>query len=134
MKIRTDELTGAALNWAVAVAEGYQPVYTAGGPLPMFRKGEDVLHTIPPYSTDWAYGGPIIERDEIRVLPPVVRRIGAEQLAFPVPYWRARMGEDDADVILCHRGPTPLIAAMRCRVARSLGDEVDVPDSLVEAP
>jgi hypothetical protein len=28
------------------------------------------------------------------------------------------------------RGPTPLIAAMRCYVASKLGDEVDVPEEL----
>jgi hypothetical protein len=29
-------------------------------------------------------------------------------------------------------GPTPLVAAMRCYVASQLGDEVDVPDELVD--
>ena len=31
----------------------------------------------------------------------------------------------------CERGPTKLIAAMRCYVASKLGDEVDVPEELL---
>jgi hypothetical protein len=30
-------------------------------------------------------------------------------------------------------GPTPLIAAMRCYVASKLGDEVEVPDELLQS-
>ena len=51
MKIRTSELTGAALDWAVAKAIGeYKPM------------------AVPHYSTDWALGGPIIEREKISLL------------------------------------------------------------------
>lgn len=47
MKIRTAELTGVALDWAVAKCEGYAS--GCGG--------------VVPYSTDWSQGGPIVERE-----------------------------------------------------------------------
>ena len=105
MKIKTSELTGQALDWAVCKAKGeYQcPVdeYTA------------VWMTNRRYSTDWLLGGPIIERERLCVYD-----IGGDE-------W----GCDD-NLIPRSTGPTPLIAAMRCYVASKLGDEVEIPEEL----
>jgi hypothetical protein len=49
MKIKTSELTGTALDWAVSKCEGL--VWA--------------LHGHIPFSTDWSQGGPIIEREEL---------------------------------------------------------------------
>jgi hypothetical protein len=87
-------------------------------------------------STDWSQGGPIIEREGISLRP--IRRPGHEldgqclahidhgntgtmvqwvkRESFSRHYWR---------------GPTALIAAMRCYVASKLGDEIDVPEELL---
>ena len=100
--MKTSELTEAALDWAVAQCE-YVDV----------RYGFD--DNCPEYSTDWAQGGPIIEREGI-------------QLARLEDVWEAWV---DADGVFC-QGPTPLIAAMRCSVASVMGDEVDVPEELLE--
>lgn len=106
MKIKTSELTGAALDWAVAVCEGVDPEAAR-----LFFDG-GYYH----YSTNWAQGGPIIERESIALLPS--GDWGAvKNLAFLTP---------------THHGSTPLIAAMRCYVASKLGDEVDVPNELIE--
>jgi hypothetical protein len=96
--MKTSELTGAALDWAVHQA-----------------RFEGACHDepFPSYSTDWAQGGPIIERERINLEP--FSNINGEQ-------WSAD-GEWDS--------PTPLIAAMRCYVASKLGDEVEVPDEMV---
>ena len=64
------------------------------------------------YSTNWAKGGPIIEREEICVLAPV-RGL-----------WRGRKEGRT------QYGPTPLIAAMRCYVASKLGDTIEVPEEI----
>ena len=53
--MKTNELTGAALDWAVAQCEGFS-----------VRNGFD--DNCPEYSTDWTQGGPIIEREEICML------------------------------------------------------------------
>jgi hypothetical protein len=116
MKIKTAELTGAALDWAVAKCEG--------------RKEPEVLnnfavawYTWPNthYSTNWAQGGPIIEREGIDVFyekhttgswcgsAPRGNKVGWRYLQY---------------------GPTPLIAAMRCYVASKLGDNIEIPEEL----
>jgi hypothetical protein len=98
--MKTSELTGAALDWAVAKAIGdYKPV------------------AVPSYSTNWSQGGPIIEREAITVSEgsPV---LGLEWMAC-----------DRGSTHIQH-GPTYLIAAMRCYVASKLGDEVEIPEEL----
>jgi len=109
--MKTSELTGHALDWAVAKCEfvGDLPFVSIGGEL---RSKHDAWHYQP--STDWAQGGPIIEREGIELL---CESLGFRWVAMPQkgPEWQ---------------GPTPLIAAMRCYVASKLGAEVDVPEEL----
>ena len=100
MKIKTSELTVTALDWAVARIEGDELPKSGG-------KGSD-------YSTDWAQGGPIIERENIALYPHGDGTYEAEVFLNP------KRGA----------GPTPLIAAMRCLVASKLGDEVEIPSEL----
>lgn len=115
--MKTSELTGAALDWAVAQAEGFdwyiEVKPTAYGPKPfVFEEHGEVSCKFQP-STNWSHGGPIIERERI-------------QLARVEDVWEAWV---DADGVFC-QGTTPLIAAMRCYVASKLGAEVDVPEEL----
>jgi hypothetical protein len=105
MKLKTSELQGAVLDWAVAKCEVGDAINEIDDP-----------HF---YSTDWALAGPIIEREGI-----TVRR-------YTDALWDASIGRLDyvAD------GPTPLVAAMRCYVASKFGDDlvlfkVEVPDEL----
>ena len=103
MKVKTSELQGAALDWAVAECEQFV---------------EDEFEP----SENWADGGPIIEREEISI------EFGrAEFKSAWVAYKLGSPHEDNPKF-----GSTPLIAAMRCYVASKLGDEVDVPDELME--
>ena len=100
--MKTSELTGAALDWAVHVA--------LNGSCEGYAEHE--------YSTDWAQGGPIIEREQINIR---VSTIGGEWVGFCDNGW----GVDGWST-----GPTPLIAAMRCYVASKLGDDIDLPKEL----
>jgi hypothetical protein len=125
MRVKTSELTGAALDWAVAKCEGAfdwrQRIEWHNKPWQCsFRDEEEpdaVYHCYLnelEYSTDWAQGGPIIEREGITIGPTT------EGTAY------ANMGLSKH-----HRfGTTPLIAAMRCYVASKLGDQVDIPEKL----
>jgi hypothetical protein len=97
--MKTSELTGAALDWAVAMAENWA------------RADFEVK----PYSTNWAQGGPIIERAKIVISPD------------PQHGWRAMPYMDLTEFY----GPTPLAAAMRCFVASVLGEEVGVPEGVL---
>lgn len=113
MKIKTSELIGPKLNWAVAKCEGIKRPYIHDG---FCKYGLDFCgnEVFLMYSTDWACGGPIIEQECI-----AIKAIATE----PV-HWRAGFYYQI-------KGPTPLIAAMRYYVASKLGDEVDVPDEIL---
>jgi hypothetical protein len=122
MKIKTTELTDAALDWAVCEATGLLAAY------PRVRKdfalqwpstGNQHLHP----STDWSQGGPIIEREKID--------LNHYRLADKTAMWEASgsIGAKGAGYRYAV-GPTPLIAAMRCYVASKLGEEVEVPEEL----
>lgn len=105
--MKTSELTGAALDWAVAKCEGV-------------INGDDldvgfILERGYIPSTDWAQGGAIIEREMLTVTP--AKHAGWQ--AFAWPKTRAIWGD------------TPLEAAMRCYVASKLGDEIEVPDEFM---
>jgi len=103
VKIKTSELTGAALDWAVAKCEGKA----------FAELGEKFKFAYSP-STIWAQGGPIIERERITI------RFWEGESVVDAYKWDTPSST----------GPTPLIAAMRCYVASKLGDEIDVPEEL----
>ena len=120
--MRTSELTGAALDWAVAKCEGKVEQGAYG--TPEFRDGAVHIHYCDATlsgcyspSTLWTQGGPIIEREHIALdyyhtpIHPDVQ-----------PLWGARHGS-----VAFEYGLTPLIAAMRCYVASKLGEEVEIP-------
>jgi hypothetical protein len=118
--MKTSELTGAALDWAVAKCEGVSFVwletdYSTDGRT--FQRGT-AQAAGPHYSTNWAQGGPIIEREKLDVC-----------IHKPTHQWCSAT-QSSADRFARGYGPTPLIAAMRCYVASKLGDEVDVPEEL----
>lgn len=117
--MKTSELIGAALDWAVAKCEGL--TIEAFG-----RYGVAVIECQKMYSpsTDWSQGGPIIEREKIT--------IGYERYGSPGgETWDAVKKASHEDTVLwIEYGPTPLIAAMRCYVASKLGDEVEIPEEL----
>ena len=120
MKLKTTELQGAALDWAVANCEGELSQH--GGQVHLVeskvRFYEDTLDIQYTPSTDWAQGGPIIERE------------GINFRALSGALWEAETWSAEGGQYLLD-GPTPLIAAMRCYVASVLGDEVEVPNELV---
>jgi hypothetical protein len=122
--MKTNELTGAALDWAVAKAAAMtieiRPAGTCGRPLYVLAAEAGRTPWTWEPSTSWHQGGPIIEREVIVLTHP------------KYDCWTAT-GQDptDLDVPLYQEdGPTPLIAAMRCYVASKLGDDIDVPKEL----
>lgn len=143
MKIKTSELSGVALDWAVAMAEGdrvFRPRVARPSDwdrAAFMENGSDdrwcVKAQVPDVgwyadysynpSSCWLYGGPIIDRE--------MRELGFD-------LWRPRASADffatyerglpDSYV----SGPTPLIAAMRCYVSSKCGDKVDIPEELLK--
>jgi hypothetical protein len=108
--IDVSEWTGESLDYAVEQALlGEQPGPTC-----------DVYIKPPPYSTDWRYGGPIIERERISVwYDELLVDVGGP--------WHAAIElmvtpSGDLEGEYQHSGPTPLIAAMRAFVASNSAD------------
>lgn len=106
--MKTADLIGPALDWAVAKCEGEK--YQAE------TVWNDIGFEYPPhrYSTDWAQGGPIIELETYCL----------QHIQMFDQEWVAS-GSGNSEY-----GPTPLIAAMRCYVASKLGNEVEIPEDL----
>lgn len=129
MKIKTADLIGPALDWAVATIEGYGGLrrnpHAFDQSLIMNRgDGQCVLFSTLNYSTDWSQGGPIIEREKLEVR---ANDYEWQAFCFGFPTTRSHSGQK-----VWASGPTPLIAAMRCVVAAAnLGDEIYVPNELV---
>ena len=145
MKIKTADLIGPALDWAVAKCEGTPLIYagrkwpTDGAVTVEYAPWRvcEVVDGSGPYvaslcraqyspSTDWLQGGPIIERDGISVETwnediPGIEWAASREITVN------QCGDSDR---LSSFGPTPLIAAMRCFVASKLGDEVEIPEEL----
>ena len=124
--MKTSELTRAALNWAVAKCEGHEDKQR----LVRFAQNTPLIVFIPTastddgkggwyanFSTDWAQGGPIIDREG------VCFEFDVESELFTA-YFPTKQGSAEGV------GETHLIAAMRCYVASKLGNEVDVPKEL----
>ena len=90
--MKTDELTGAALDWAVAKCEGVEIIVR--------QENWDW------YSTDWTQGGPIIEREKIATAWHITRWVawrGVIEHPGPTPliaamrcYVAAKLGDDIA--------------------------------------
>ena len=103
--MKTSELTVAQLDWAVAKCEDIHLTPHRGG------------GSYAAYSTDWAKGGPIIERECIDL-----QYQGGE-----TDIWAADMCGNESSIY----GNTPLIAAMRCYVTSKMGDDVEPPRELL---
>ena len=102
--MKTAELIGPALDWAVAKCEGRDWPDNAAKFL-----GEQYYNP----STDWSQGGPIIEKEKIAI-------------DWDYDRWNASTDNHPA----YYSASTPLIAAMRVYVASKLGDEVEIPEEL----
>ena len=99
-KMKTADLEGVALNWAVDRC------------LP-----DELLPADWPIG--WGVMGPIIEREVIGVEPTGTT---------DEPWLATCTGSDGLENM--QTGPTPLIAAMRVFVNSKLGDEVEIPEEL----
>lgn len=139
VEVKTAELVGAALDWAVGKCSG-MPLFTMGDDWPgnysvTVMSGEhpvlilDLTNrmwlehqgvTVPWLpSTIWAQGGPLIDQYQIELL----QRYGPGILK----YWYAFFQPNSRKYM---KGDTALMAICRAVVAANLGDVVQVPVEL----
>ena len=123
--MNTHELEGALLDYWVAKAEGL-PLgcdWDQGDYILVGTGTNGALEEFSP-STDWAQGGPIIERERIEL---IYYGKGGDRLPARNA-WDAQIGCDthyiDQGIGDATGGPTPLIAAMRALVAFKFGEDV----------
>lgn len=122
MKVKTSDLTGAALAYVVASLEGYTDLRPN-----THRFDNSLIMTHPNggsymqlenlrYDLDGNFASPIIEREKISL------------------YWERNTERWDASMnngSYVETGTTHFIAAMRCYCCAELGDEVDIPEELL---
>ncbi|WP_340615823.1 phage protein NinX family protein [Xenorhabdus entomophaga] len=146
MKIKTSELTGRALDWAVARAVGMdiymvnhyddeyawigngrvrqaafeKPIITVGLCNDVHIEFEAESKPYSP-STDWARCGPLIEKHHVELN---FNSVSEEWSAYIFNFEELESVIEDGD--------TPQIAICRAVVAAQLGDEVEIPDELME--
>ena len=112
--MKTIELKGAALDWAVAKSAKLTIIQIKGG-FPYVPKYPTIGGQRFNPSTDWSQGGPIIEREKLVLAYQYVDGL-----------WQVYYQSKERT----HYGPTPLIAAMRCFVASEMGDIVEITKGL----
>jgi len=127
IEVKTAELSGPSLRWAVAQAEGLEvtihpPAYGNGHRLAVNGKTEAYRP-----DTDWGQGGPLLDRH--------CKSFGCVQDGRDGT-WRAfgyGKGEafDPNRTMRLASGPSILVAACRAIVAAKLGDTVAVPAELL---
>ena len=131
VEVKTAELVGAALDWAVAMATGWESdrpqdgqirkgdIYALVGPKPQYN-ANFCMYFSP--STDWSQGGELIDPYNVKVFSyPNGSGNGRASARFVFDseiYWQC--------------GETPLIALCRAIVSAKLGDLVQVPSRLFQ--
>lgn len=145
VKVKTAELTGPALDWAVAQAvkpigfvmrecDAMDPPWVLGiADIPDERKcrileikPEDIDIDELPLKGNWApsrfwsQGGPLIEKHSVG-------------FSLFNDEWLACADETNTGCGIAGSGPTHLIAVCRAIVATKLGDEVEVPQDLISS-
>lgn len=123
MKIKTSKLEGMALCYTLCMIE--MPHLVWGETIGMHHASRQIV--VPElaepkcYSPfmNWEMLGPLLEREKISVE------------IKPHGYWMASYQYNYADEKrFLTLGDTPLVAAMRCFVQATLGDEIEIPDDL----
>ena len=134
MLINVNDLTGQALDYAVAKADGRTIRHNPMGPtipgywiweeVPSGKGGVILSRCIYKKiggeyspSTNWGQGGPIIERERIAIDPYICNEFGAYYKRWGDAFYQC-----DENL---------LIAAMRCFVNYKLGDVVEIPAGLI---
>ena len=111
--MRVSILSGTELDWAVTVIENPDALKYGLEDWKQRRKygvknGEFLFR----WSSSWAQGGPIIQREGISI-------------NYENGQWIATRAEGAA--VSEQWGTSPLDAAMRCYVAAMLGDDIEIP-------
>lgn len=125
IEVKTADLVGEALGWAVGMAEGLElemepPHYNTSWRV-FARHRYTVTEQAKRFNPweDWAVGGPLLQKHNVSLHCP----------HKDWDYWAAWITENGKDV--AHGADLPLPAACRAIVAHKIGDTVQVPKELM---
>lgn len=122
IRVNVAELSGLALNWAAAIHSAPPGGHEA------WKQDRLDSGWVPAgfqFDEDWRLVGPIIESCGAYVMP------GCGTLA-PIGAWDARIDDPEGEPWVA-QGPTPQIAVLRCWLMMRVGEEIDVPEQLLNA-
>lgn len=130
IKIKTQELTGNALDWAVATCLGYNNLrrnchrFDDGFIMDSPQTGTVFLSELD-YSSNWSKAGQVID---------LMGDYCQEGNKAKGEYYCSTpsVAETWHNHPVRGTGPTPIIAAMRCYVASKRGSELKIPAELVD--
>lgn len=139
-KIKVSKATGIVLDWLVGKANGNECfiINMAYNSLALITPKSCDLGGGNEYwapSTDWAQGGPIIDREDIIFDRNPERSNNTTEHDFfsQMDRVKPKPGTSCTFWYAPALGPTKLIAAMRCYVRSKLGDEVEVPENIIKS-
>ena len=133
VEVKTAELVGPALDWAVAMAEGWAPDRPQDGQIKSeYRRlvvGRCPVwgnpHNFYSPSTEWAHGGPLLDKYDIALNGGKTESVKGRGI------FATLSGVAEGEPNACAFGTTRLIALCRAIVAAKLGGVVQVPAELV---
>jgi hypothetical protein len=118
VSMKVSDLDGAALNWAVATALGFQNVESQWGDVVSQDPNDSVAYDVHEYTDNWETAGQLIEFHGISVIQDEAGAWSAECRARP-----------EVQPIA---GPSPIIAALRVYVHMTMGEQVAVPRAILD--
>jgi hypothetical protein len=123
--MKTSDLTGPQLDWAVAKCEGIDLFETDG-----WVYDDEGRRPYKP-STDWSQGGPLLERERLSLTYDAHWHYDPTDPEDNGERWYCELTEPNEGSSHGMYGPTPLVAAMRTLVSSRLGPEIEIPQELV---
>ena len=131
IEVKTADLAGEALGWAVATTEGLNPRLEPpqyGNPWRVFC--DTTFGNSKRYKPweDWAVGGPLIVRYQVSIIPVPHRGAEGEEIS---DLWYADVYYKGGNQYTTEDCSTALVAACQAVVATKFGDTFQVPKELL---
>ena len=156
MRVKSKNLTGPALDWAIAKARGrhlvrrhdhFRHIAEHSGMSQekiaqhlAFTQTDDwvwlnsigSMEPIEPFSASWKESGEFIFKENIGFAPAGIPN-GDAWMAYKWELEKTVEGWPHSYYTHAAQGPDPLTAGLRCFVIVKLGKVVDIPDDLIES-
>ncbi|MBF22337.1 MAG: hypothetical protein CML18_01535 [Pusillimonas sp.] len=125
--IKTSELVGIALNWAVATCEQYKLKHLKGDRLNELH----LVRAVDMYAMGGSRYSPSTNYAQIELIIGKLPGFILKKHPYSDPERQCEAQIFTDNMTWVEYGPTPLIALMRCYVSKMLGDVVQIPEELL---